>query len=287
MTEKNCPDVSGRVFLLTGGTEGIGYELCKILHGANGTVYLTSRTSSKAEAAAEKICAEYPHSKGRVEGLQLDLTDLKSVKACAEEFLKREQKLDVLFNNAGVQMLPLKGKTVQGHEIRMGANCLGHYLLTEELIQTLKATAALRREEGAPEGCVRILWAGSCTLDLSAPRGGVELDGDGAPKPQPSTGGNYGQSKAGNLFLAKPFREKLKQDGILSIVSHHPPSLPFLHSPVLTSIQCFNPATSTTATPCAATSNARISRQSCWSGSSCTRSPRALTRSSGRVFRGT
>ena len=147
------------------------------------------------------------------------MTDLRQVKNTAQEFLKKEQTLDVLFNNAGIQLLPLEGKTVQGHEIRMGANCLGHYILTQELLPTLKATAALRRKEGMPDGGVRILFAGSIVIDMSSPRGGVEFDENGAPRVQPTTNANYGHSKAGNLMLAKWFKEELKKDGILSAVS--------------------------------------------------------------------
>ena len=154
---------------------------------------------------------------GKIEGLQLDLTDLRQPKRTAEAFLTREGKMDVLINNAGIQLIPAEGKTEQGHEIRIGSNCLAHYILTQELLAILKSTAALRREEGYPEGSVRVLFAGSIVIDMESPSGGVEFNAEGTPKIHPVTGSNYAQSKAGNLMLAQWFRDELKKDGILSI----------------------------------------------------------------------
>ena len=149
--------------------------------------------------------------------MQLDLTDLRQPKRTVEKFLAKEKMLDVLFNNAGVQLIPAEGKTEQGHEIRVGSNCLAHYILTQELVPTLKATAAIRRREGKPEGCVRVLFAGSIVIDMESPQGGVAFDENDAPVVHPIAGLNYAQSKAGNLMLAKWFRDELKKDGILSI----------------------------------------------------------------------
>lgn len=253
---------------------GIGYELCKMLYAANGIVYLTSRTLSTAHSAAQKIRDSHPESKGRVEGLQLDLTDLRTVKPCAEEFLKRENDLDVLFNNAGVQMKPLEGRTVQGYEVRVGVNCLGHFILTQLLVPTIKATAAKRRREGYPEGSVRILFAGSIVIDASSPPGGVEYDNDGSPKFHATTASNYGQSKAGNLFLTKWFRDELKYDGILCVVSV---SFAFNSFRVAVSDLADTPlssasiqATSTIGIRLDEISCVMISQRCSWSGSFCT-----------------
>lgn len=99
----------------------------------------------------------------------------------------------------------------------MGSNCLAHYILTQELVPTLRSTAAMRRKQGKSDGSVRVLFAGSIVIDMESPKGGVNLDETGAPRIQPTTGANYAHSKAGNLMLAKYFRDELKKDGILSI----------------------------------------------------------------------
>ena len=75
----------------------------------------------------------------------------------------------------------------------------------------------MRRKQGRPDGSVRVLFAGSIVIDMESPKGGIDFDETGSPRIQPTTGGNYGHSKAGNLFLAKYWRDELKKDGILSI----------------------------------------------------------------------
>jgi retinol dehydrogenase 12 len=99
LTEKNLPDQSGRVVIVTGGYTGIGYELSKILYQRNATIYLAGRSPSKAEKAVEKLKKEFPDSKGRLEVLKVDLGDLSTIKGSADEFLGKEQRLDVLVNN--------------------------------------------------------------------------------------------------------------------------------------------------------------------------------------------
>ena len=99
LTERNLPDQSGRVFIVTGGYVGIGYELSKMLYQRNGTVYVAGRSPSKAEKAIAKMRSDLPDSKGKLEFLTLDLGDLSGIKATAEDFLGREGRLDVLVNN--------------------------------------------------------------------------------------------------------------------------------------------------------------------------------------------
>ena len=98
LTEENLPNQAGKVFIVTGGYAGCGKELSKILYSKNGTVYVAGRSKEKADAAIDEIKQAYPSSDGRVEFLKVDLADLASVKASADEFLKKEQRLDVLTN---------------------------------------------------------------------------------------------------------------------------------------------------------------------------------------------
>lgn len=212
----------------------------------------------------------------------MDLTDLNSVKACADELLKREEKLDALILNAGIQMIPATGKTVQGHELRVGANNLGHYLLMQKLLPTLKTTASFRAKTGCSEGCVRILWAGSCLIDLVSPTGGVELDEAGVPKTHNDAMVNYAQSKAGNLFLAKHFKDELKKEGILSVVSQYSPiAVPVKYMFDRTISSASIQATSMMPRPSDGILSAQNCKQRYWSGHSCIRSSKVLTPNSG------
>lgn len=87
---------------MTGGYAGIGFELCQILYEHNAIVYVAGRSESKASEAISKIKIGSPKSAGCVEFLHMDLMDLSSVKAGAQAFLAKQDRLDVLVNNAGV-----------------------------------------------------------------------------------------------------------------------------------------------------------------------------------------
>lgn len=152
----------------------------------------------------------YPDSKGRVEFLMLDLSDLATIKPAAEEFLAKESKLHVLTNNAGVMFPPTGSKDKHGHELQLGTNCLGPFLFTKLLTPILQKTAA---EE--PAGTVRVTWASSLMAQVGSPKHGVELTESG-----PKTFGSsvdYSQSKAANCYLASEFSTKYAKDGIISV----------------------------------------------------------------------
>lgn len=100
----------------------------------------------------------------------------------------------------------------QGHELQVGTNCLGHFLLTQLLHPILTRTAAT-----APTNTVRVAWARSLAIDVTSPSGGVDFDEQGAVKYQ-SQRTSYGVSKAGNLFLASEFGRRARGEGIVSVV---------------------------------------------------------------------
>jgi NAD(P)-dependent dehydrogenase (short-subunit alcohol dehydrogenase family) len=111
----NIPDLSGKKFLITGGTSGLGLasaiELAR--HGADVTI--TARTVEKAERSVAKI--------GRSSALVMDLADLSSVRAAAASI---QNNFDVVILNAGVMATPMTS-TVDGFELQMGTNHLGHF----------------------------------------------------------------------------------------------------------------------------------------------------------------
>jgi retinol dehydrogenase-12 len=88
--------------------------------------------------------------------LRLDLADLTTIKASAEEFLSKETKLHVLFNNAGVMCPPQGSKTPQGYELQLGTNNIGTFMFTKLLTPILNATA--RKELPS---AVRVIWVAS------------------------------------------------------------------------------------------------------------------------------
>jgi NAD(P)-dependent dehydrogenase (short-subunit alcohol dehydrogenase family) len=210
LTETNLPSQSGKVFLVTGGYSGVGFELCKILYLAGGKVYLAGRSEEKARAAIHRITSESVSlSSGDIIFLSLSLDDLTTIKPAVENFSAAEDRLDVLFNNAGVSNPPNGSQSAQGHELQLATNCLGPHLLTQLLLPKLQATA-----KSLPPASVRVLWTSSITVD-TAPSGGMDLAGLTHPKPDPQH--NYTLSKLGNWFLAHELSQKVGPSGILSV----------------------------------------------------------------------
>jgi NAD(P)-dependent dehydrogenase (short-subunit alcohol dehydrogenase family) len=132
---------SGSVMVVTGATSGLGLETVKSLATTGATVVMTARNPAKAEAALAEVRAAVPA--GIVEVMTLDLTSLASVCAFASELADRHPRVDLLVNNAGVMATPLQ-RTVDGFELQIGTNHLGHFALTSALIPLLERAKAGR-----------------------------------------------------------------------------------------------------------------------------------------------
>jgi NAD(P)-dependent dehydrogenase (short-subunit alcohol dehydrogenase family) len=126
-TAEAIPDLTGKTAIVTGANSGIGYEMARALARKEATVILACRNKDKGEAAVWQIDQEYPEAKAEL--MQLDLSDLASVRRFAGEFTSHYDRLDILINNAGI-MVPPFGKTADGFELQFGTNHLGHFALT-------------------------------------------------------------------------------------------------------------------------------------------------------------
>jgi retinol dehydrogenase-12 len=103
-TPANLPSLAGKVFIVTGAASGVGFELAKIIYAAGGVVYIAARSAARCQEAITKIPKQ--QGPGRLESLVVDLADLRTIKGACEEFLAKEQRLDVLVHNAGVMTPP-------------------------------------------------------------------------------------------------------------------------------------------------------------------------------------
>ncbi|KAK7935350.1 short-chain dehydrogenase [Apiospora marii] len=212
-TEGDVGTQEGRVFVITGGYSGIGFEISKVLYQHKGRVYIAGRSAAKANEAIKTIRETVPDNNGgSIEFLHLDLEDLSTIKTAAQDLSAKEAKIDVLWNNAGVSQPPIGSVSKQGFELQIAVNCLGPFLFTKLLWPLLEdgaAASALR------SGSVRVLWPSSQFMELSAPTGGIVMAE--LLNPPPDKARNYANSKTGNLFLATEFAKRLgSHSGIVS-----------------------------------------------------------------------
>ncbi|EJD54306.1 NAD(P)-binding protein [Auricularia subglabra TFB-10046 SS5] len=131
-TADDIPDLSGKVYFVTGGTSGVGKETVQQLLRHNATVYVGARHPDKAHLQEKG-------NEARV--LALDLGSLNSIKEAAREFHEKERQLHVLINTAGVMQTPDDMLTTDGYDAQFGINVLGHAYLTRLLLPTLLRTA--------------------------------------------------------------------------------------------------------------------------------------------------
>jgi NAD(P)-dependent dehydrogenase (short-subunit alcohol dehydrogenase family) len=140
-TRADIPDQTGRVAVVTGANTGIGLETARALASRGAHVVLACRSRERGEEALRSIGADRPA--GEVELLLLDLASLASVRAFAQAFSARHQRLDLLVNNAGI-MVPPFGRTEDGFELQIGINFLGHFALTGLLLDRLRNGSGAR-----------------------------------------------------------------------------------------------------------------------------------------------
>ncbi|KAK5076634.1 hypothetical protein LTR51_002317 [Lithohypha guttulata] len=144
--EQDIPSLQEKVIIVTGGNAGLGEEtIFQLLQHEPAKVYLAARSQEKARTAINRIQQRLVEQKAAspatLQWLQLDLSNLKSVQAAAEEVLRNEQRLDIIILNAGIMASP-PSKTPSGHDLQLGTNHIGHFLLVKLLVPLLEHTAS-------------------------------------------------------------------------------------------------------------------------------------------------
>lgn len=201
--ERSVPLQQGHTFFVTGANTGIGFEAARVLAARGARVLLGCRSEEKANAAMEKIRGDHPNAD--LAWIPLDLTSLKSVEEAAT-LVRREPRLDVLVNNAGV-MIPPKTLTQDGFELQFGVNHLGHFALTGHLLELLAATPGSR----------------IVNVSSGAHRDGrIDFDDPQAEKSY-NPMRRYQMSKAANLYFTLELARRLEALGIeITSVACHP-----------------------------------------------------------------
>ncbi|WP_338870862.1 SDR family oxidoreductase [Myxococcus stipitatus] len=133
--------LDGKVCLITGATGGIGLETAKALGRMGATLVLVGRDSARTQAAVDAV--KQAVAGVQVDTLRADLSSMQSVRTLAEDFRARYSRLDVLLNNAGL-IIDRRKTTVDGFEATLATNHLAPFLLTNLLLDTLKASGPAR-----------------------------------------------------------------------------------------------------------------------------------------------
>ncbi|KAI0446996.1 oxidoreductase bli-4 [Xylaria telfairii] len=201
----DVPDLTGKVAVITGGSEGIGYGVTYTLLKHNITkAYILSTSEEVVKGAKEAIAQDLGQAAAdRTKWLQCDLSDWKKTKEIAGEIKKDADRLDILINNAGRGIMTYQ-LTDYGVDRHMAVNHMGHVVLTSHLLPLLKATA----ESG---NIVRIVNQAS-NAHQQAPEDTrfeslEELNQDLGPNQQ------YGRSKLANMLYSRYFTNKVTKAG--------------------------------------------------------------------------
>lgn len=200
----DVPPQRGRLAVVT-GTGGLGYETALVLAQRGAEVILAGRNERKGQDALRKILDFVAGASARFE--LLDLADLASVTAFSNRMLAADRPVDLLINNAGVMTPPKRRTTIDGFELQLGTNYLGHFALTAQLLPLLQRGRAPRVVE-VSSGAHRL--GGAIHFD--------DLQWERAYKPW----GAYAQSKLAMLMFALELQRRSDTAGwgLLSNAAH-------------------------------------------------------------------
>lgn len=201
-------NLTGKTYVVTGANSGIGLVTARQLLKQGGQVVLACRRPEEAGKALSEIQSQGTDIK-LATVMELNLADLASIRAFAEKFLDKFDRLDGLVNNAGVMNTPDQ-QTKDGFEFQFGVNHLGHFLLTHLLLDILKASEPSR-----------IVNVSSCFHDVAmGKKGHIHFDDINLKK----TGYNgwlaYAQSKLANLLHAKELAKRLAESRVTAVSVH-------------------------------------------------------------------
>jgi NAD(P)-dependent dehydrogenase (short-subunit alcohol dehydrogenase family) len=195
-------NLQGKRIFVTGVSAGLGIETARTLAAHGADVVGAARDLKKAEGATAQVRRDAAADGGSFELVALDLANLKSVRACADELLTKGQFFDAIIANAGVMATPF-GHTVDGFETQFGTNHLGHFVLINRI---------------AP-----LLRKGSRLINLSSAGhrySNVDLDDPNFERTPYEPFLAYGRSKTANILFAVAFDQRYRERGVRAAAVH-------------------------------------------------------------------
>jgi NAD(P)-dependent dehydrogenase (short-subunit alcohol dehydrogenase family) len=195
-------NLKGKRILVTGVSAGLGVETARSLAAYGAQVVGAARDLNKAKTTTEQVRKDAATNGGSFELVELDLANLKSVRACADQLLAKREPFDVVIANAGVMATPF-GHTADGFETQFGTNHLGHFVLVNRI-------ASLIRDGG------RLI-----NLSSSGHRyANVDLEDPGFEHTPYDPFVAYGRSKTANILFAVAFDERHRGHGVRAAAVH-------------------------------------------------------------------
>src|SRR5258708_20228656 len=188
--------------IVTGVSAGIGVETARSLAAHGAQVVGAARDLNKAKAATEQVRKDAAANGGSLDLIELDLADLKSVRACADRLLAKGEPFDVVIANAGV-MAPPFGHTADGFETQFGPNHLGHFVVVNRI-------APLIRKGG------RLINLSSAGHRMS----NVDLEDPNFERTPYDPRIAYGRSKTANILFAVAFDQRHAKRGVRAAAVH-------------------------------------------------------------------
>lgn len=204
-TTADLPDLTDRTIVVTGATSGLGAATTIALATRHAHVVLAARDAERAAAVMDRIRAR--HRRASLEHLPLDLADLSSVRVAARTLLDRHASVDRIVANAGIMAVPLR-RTVDGFELHLGVNHLGHFAFVGQVLPALLA---------ATDG--RVVTISSAMHRMA----GLDLDDLDWERSRYNSWLAYGRSKLANLLFMAELQRRLEVAGSAAIsVGAHP-----------------------------------------------------------------
>ncbi|KAA8516451.1 hypothetical protein F0562_016744 [Nyssa sinensis] len=205
-------DASNLTAIITGGTSGIGLETARVLALRHAHVIIAARNMEAAKEVKQLLLKG--NGNARVDVLKLDLCSMNSIREFVDNFNALNLPLNILINNAGIMSCPHQLSN-DGIEMQFATNHLGHFLLTNLLLDKMKDTARTTGVEG------RIVNLSSIAHRYPY-NGGIRFEKIN-DRNSYSDKKAYGQSKLANILHANELSRRLKEeDANITVNSAHP-----------------------------------------------------------------
>lgn len=195
------PDLTGKVALITGSTDGLGRDVARRLAQAGAHVLITGRSEERGKALVDEINKS---GRGSAKFYQADLASLDATRRLAASVRRDNKRLDLLINNAGVGFIfdSTRKFSAEGHEMHFAVNYLAHYLLTKELQSLVVASA--------PSRIINVSSGSQTAIDFDDVMMAKGYNG----------GRGYAQSKLAQIMMTIDMAPELERQGVLTYSLH-------------------------------------------------------------------